>query len=701
MSGIMGQADDGASPPTAQVTPGGAAPRVYAALLRNKDFRNLSVSTFASALGDWIGFLAILALTEDILGQTRAAAFAVSAVMAARVLPSMLLGPVAGVFVDRWDRKRLMIACDVGRGIVMALIPFSDEILTLLLATLVIEVMSSLFGPAKDAVFPTLVKRHELVAANQLNLMLTYGTLPLAGVLFASMIGLAGPLSGTIPYLAERAVALPIWFNAVSFLASAPLIARLRTPHPRGRLGDTAAPSAWVELREGFVFIGRHPVIRALILGVMVAFAAAGAVISTGQFFARILNAGQSGFGILVAVVGVGLVAGLAASSVLSARLAPERLFAPGIGVAGGALIVAALMPTLTLAALPAMVMGAGAGVSFIVGYTILQSRADDRIRGRTFGAMNSGVRAAIFLSTTTAPFLVGLIGPERRVDGVYAYAVGGIRLTLVAAGTLALVGAVLTGRTFHRAVTQHPELDRPIGADLPPRPASRGLFVVFEGGDGAGKSTQMRLLRAAVEREGHDVLVTREPGGTPIGERVREILLSRSSEGMVDRAEALLYAAARAQHVDEVIRPALQEGTVVLCDRFVDSSVVYQGAGRGLGEGEVEQLNRWATAELQPDLVVLLDLDPGEGLQRVEGEPDRLEAAGLDFHRTVARAYRLRAATDAARYLVLDATRPVNELHAQIRAAVVARLQQLPSNEGERIDVSGGLAGETTEGGG
>ena len=132
----------------------------------------------------------------------------------------------------------------------------------------------------------------------------------------------------------------------------------------------------------------------------------------------------------------------------------------------------------------------------------------------------------------------------------------------------------------------------------------------------------------------------------------------------MADRTEALLYAASRAQHVEEVIQPALERGAVVLCDRFVDSSVVYQGAGRGLGEEPSNELNAWATDDLQPDLVVLLDLDPGEGLERVEGEPDRLEAAGLPFHREVASAYRRRAEKDPARYLVLDARRPSTTLH-------------------------------------
>ncbi len=161
--------------------------------------------------------------------------------------------------------------------------------------------------------------------------------------------------------------------------------------------------------------------------------------------------------------------------------------------------------------------------------------------------------------------------------------------------------------------------------------------------------------------------MVTREPGGTDIGEGIREVLLSRSSDAMSDRTEALLYAAARAQHVDEVIRPAIEKGAVVLCDRYVDSSIVYQGAGRGLGERAVADLNAWATGEVIARPVVLLDVDPAEGLRRATdgAAPDRLEAAGLDFHRSVADAYRARAELDPDRYLRASTRRrPVEHLH-------------------------------------
>src|SRR5680860_573533 len=157
----MSEHDQGAHAPM-QPRQGGTL-SAYRELLRNRSFRNLSLATLTSAMGDWIGFLAIIALTADILGPTRAAAFAVSGVMIARVVPSLLLGPVAGVFVDRWDRKRVLIATDIGRGVVMALIPFTNEVLTLVLATLIIELMSALFAPAKDSVLPGLVRQRDLV----------------------------------------------------------------------------------------------------------------------------------------------------------------------------------------------------------------------------------------------------------------------------------------------------------------------------------------------------------------------------------------------------------------------------------------------------------------------------------------------------------------------------------------------------------
>ncbi len=683
-------AEDQGREPDGEVLQGASA-STYLNLAKNRGFRNLAGSTLVSTIGDWMGFLAIIALVSRDLGPTRFAAFAVSAVMAARVLPSLVLGPVAGMLVDRWDRKRVMIAAHIGRGMIMALIPFAD-VLALLLATLVIETMSALFGPARDAVFPTLVRKHELVVANQVNLVTTYGTLPISGGLYAVLVLLGERLAGAEGLLAERPQAVPIWVNAGSYVLAALFVARI----PMGRRvarqpgGTEPRASHWEEFKEGLRFVGGHPVIRSLIVGVMVAAGVAGVVITVGEFFGQLLNAGSSGYGILVAVVGSGLVIGLLVAAPLTDRISTERLFGPGIGLAGVGLIVTATMPTMGAVIAPAMMMGAGAGVAFIVGYTVLQQRADDRIRGRTFGAFNSGVRAAIFGSTIFAPVLIGVLGRERRVlteleDGtrafLFPYSFGGVRLTLLLAGVLAVVGAVWTGVALHRALKRE-EVPAEGQLDLPPQPrdlapTQHGALIVFEGGDGAGKSTQIRLLRAAIERAGCDVVVTREPGGTRVGEAIREVLLSPMTHDLSDRAEALLYAAARAQHVDEVILPALEKGAVVLCDRYIDSSVVYQGAARGLGDEQILELNRWATGALVPKLTVLLDVDPAEGLRRAtQGrEADRLESAGLAFHRRVRDAYRRLADADPDRYLVLDASLPVEDLHEEIRTEVLRRL--------------------------
>lgn len=194
-----------------------------------------------------------------------------------------------------------------------------------------------------------------------------------------------------------------------------------------------------------------------------------------------------------------------------------------------------------------------------------------------------------------------------------------------------------------------------------------RSAFIAFEGGEGAGKSTQVVRLAEHLRAQGHDVLVTHEPGDTRIGPQVRRILLDPANAGLSARAEALLYAADRAEHVDAVIRPALARGRVVLTDRYVDSSLAYQGAARPLEQDEVAWVNRWATGGLLPDLTVLLDVDPAEGLRRAADEPDRLEAEPPAFHEAVRAAFLELAAREPARYLVVDASAEPDVVAARV----------------------------------
>lgn len=211
------------------------------------------------------------------------------------------------------------------------------------------------------------------------------------------------------------------------------------------------------------------------------------------------------------------------------------------------------------------------------------------------------------------------------------------------------------------------PQLSSPI---LP------GRFIVFEGGDGAGKSTQAHLLASALRATGREVLLTREPGGTEIGERLRSLVLDHGQGAVDARTEALIFAAARAAHVQQVIVPALEAGSIVISDRYVDSSIAYQGVGRGLGTADVASINEWATSGLSPDLTVLLDVSAEAGrARRTAGEAaeDRMESEPDDFHVRIRRAFTTLAAAAPDRYLVLDAGAPIQKLAAEIHTRVAS----------------------------
>ncbi|HET8621179.1 MAG TPA: dTMP kinase [Acidimicrobiales bacterium] len=199
------------------------------------------------------------------------------------------------------------------------------------------------------------------------------------------------------------------------------------------------------------------------------------------------------------------------------------------------------------------------------------------------------------------------------------------------------------------------------------------GRFIVFEGGEASGKSTQSARLASRI-----GAVHTREPGGTAVGAALRSLLLDARTTGLDDRAEALLMAADRAQHVSEVVRPALASGRHVVSDRYIGSTLAYQGFGRGLAVSELRRLSAWAADDLWPDLIVLLDVPLDVGLGRLGSEPDRLEAAGEEFHDRVTRGYRALAATDTDRWVVVDGTRSPEDVAEAVWQAVVSRLPDL-----------------------
>ena len=201
------------------------------------------------------------------------------------------------------------------------------------------------------------------------------------------------------------------------------------------------------------------------------------------------------------------------------------------------------------------------------------------------------------------------------------------------------------------------------------------GYFVAFEGGEGVGKSTQEALLSDYLTQQGHVVLRTREPGGTPAAEQIRDTVLSRAHEGMNPQSEALLFAAARGDHVARVVRPALARGEVVICDRYIDSSISYQGYARALGADRIKDLSMWATGGLLPDLTIVMALDPEVSMKRVVN-PDRLESEPMQYHRDVADAFLEIVAQDPSRYLIVDAAGTKEESARVIRERVMQELK-------------------------
>ena len=224
----------------------------------------------------------------------------------------------------------------------------------------------------------------------------------------------------------------------------------------------------------------------------------------------------------------------------------------------------------------------------------------------------------------------------------------------------------------------------------------ARGVFITFEGGDGSGKSTQIQSVRDWFESRGREVIVTREPGGTELGTEIRR-LVQNGPEDVDARTEALLYAADRAYHVATVIGPALERGAVVLGDRYIDSSLAYQGAARSLGVDEIASLSAWATQGLYPSLTFLLDLPPEVGARRRTDAPDRMERESMDFHERVRHEYLRLADAEPDRIVVIDAVGTVDEVFSEIRGVLVERFEGGVATIDEAVDAP--LGAETREG--
>jgi dTMP kinase len=631
----------------------------YRLLLKNGNFLRFFLAQAVSSLGDWIGVIAIAVLAQTVFDSTAA----VGVVMIARVLPGFVVGPLGGVLADRWDRKRTMVLADALRAAIVFSLPFIPNLAYFVVASAALESLTLLWGPAKDASLPHFVPRAQLIHANSMSLIAVYGPWPVASILFASLSAIGGFLAANVEVLrglSDSPEALALWVDSLTFLFSAVMISTLSITSSRTRARSFDLEEVRRDLVEGLLFVRDHDQVRPWMLGIAITFTAAGGVFSLGpEFVKEILEESSSAFGLVMGFFGTGMIIGLLASGVLAKRIKKDVLFSSTIMLLGAGLIALAGTSSLNFALPIAGALGFFGGVGYSIGYALMQATTEEELRGRTFGAAYTLIRLGTLVGLGIFPLIAGAIGENHVVDlpGDATLALPGSRVTLWLAGLLVIGGGVLS-LTAVRA--------RRISAV--PSPGKRSaFFIAFEGGEGAGKSTQMAALVKWLEARGEDVVTTREPGGTAIGSRLREVLLDPVSSEMDPRTEALLYAADRAQHAAEVIRPALAEEKIVVSDRFVDSSLAYQGLARGLGLQQIYDISAWATNGLVPDLVFYLDLDATAGLARVGEGRDRLEQEDDDFHARVGAAYLELAQKFPERFVVLDARRGQAEIHAEV----------------------------------
>jgi dTMP kinase len=653
-------------------------------VLAIKPFRRLWISLSLSSLGDWLGFLATTALARELVNTGSDQDYAVAGVLFVRLLPALFIGPIAGAWADRFNRRTTMVVTDVIRFLLFLSIPLELHLWWLLIASFLIECNSLFWIPAKEASIPNLVPRNQLESANKLSLLTTYGFGAVAAALFIALSFINRVLAHELSFFRTNPINLALYIDAATFMVSALTIVNLhQINRPIPARADESAGAEQVGLIRSIVqgvrFLGTQRWLKGLVIGICGATGAGAAVIGLSQLFAHELKGGDAAYGTLFGTVFVGLAAGMFLGPRLIGPFSRRRVVGLGIIACGVTLSVLALVPNLALAIVATGVMGFWAGLVWVVALTLIGLEVSDELRGRTFAFIYNLMRLVLLIMVVAAPTIAGLVGRHYVIVAGSQVRLDGVIVTLFGAGLL----AVILGLICYRMMDDR--RDVPLWADLIAaarrhrprlgRGTTAGLFIAFEGGEGAGKTTQVQRLAKALEGLGYEVVVSFEPGATPIGARLRTVLLDRESGGLSPMSEALLYAADRGQHVGDVVRPALERGAIVITDRYIDSSIAYQSGGRQLPEVDVRRLSTLATGGLRPDLTVLLDISPDVGLARLTGPADRLEAEAIEFHRRVRQTFLDLASQSRERYVRIDATLSADQIFAVVMARVTPLL--------------------------
>jgi dTMP kinase len=431
-------------------------------LLGSASFLRLWLAQVVSSLGDWIGLFAILTLTARVGKGSPEAAIAL--VMSARMIPGFFLASVGGVLVDRWDRRRVMVTCDIGRGLVLATLPFVNSVWGLFLASLVLEVLTLLWSPAKEASVPNLVAADKLASANSFSLAAAYGTFPVASALFASLTKVAeilGRHAGVLHVLRLNQESLAIYFDVVTFFVSASLIWSLTlTRNRRAERMPIDLTHTFTEIKEGWRFIGTNPTVRSVMVGLGTGLIGGAMIAPLGPIYAtEVLRAGAAGFGLLLTALGMGVAVGVVGLSTFQKRISHSRTFPWAVVGAGVSMLVAVTMSNLALTMVFIGLMGICAGAVYVLGFTILQETVEDEIRGRTFATLYTLSRLCMLISLSLAPLLSrvlddvshALINGHLGVAGA-TLGVPGVRVTLWLGALIILAAGALALRAYRDA---------------------------------------------------------------------------------------------------------------------------------------------------------------------------------------------------------------------------------------------------------
>ncbi|MFE7709282.1 dTMP kinase [Streptomyces sp. NPDC057486] len=702
--------------PTSDTLAADSRERAVRALLRVPPLKRLWSAQLVGGVGDALALLVMVLLSlqaavlEGSFGSGyRGAAFAVAAVFGARILATLLfgavlLGPLTTLTAPGGplDRRWLMIGADGLRLALLVVAPLwidwmPDRALMMILVTVFVTgACERLWTVAKESAAPALLPSpppegaavrplpDHLDALRRLSLRTDFAAVPAAAavLLIATLIG--NLLGSGLEWFSFHQAALGSYVAAGLFSASISTLYFLElpgspTPRPRSPLEGLRRPSTGNGPDKGRT--GAVPLIVGACAAVAGAIAAAAAV---AALHAYDLGGGPATFALLILALAGATAAGIRTAEKVLPTLSRRRLLVFATAVTGVALLAMGLVPDTATVVLLAVLAGYAAGVAANTGHTLVDQETEESRRARTTEHLQAVVRVLVALGAVAGPLLAAAIGTHRLTVGDFVFAHGGAAFALMLIGALLLpVAAIVLAKTDDRSgVPLRRDLREALrGGEPAVAPAATGFFLALEGGDGAGKSTQVEALAEWIRAKGHEVVVTREPGATPVGKRLRSILLDVSSAGLSNRAEALLYAADRAEHIDSVVRPALERGAIVISDRYIDSSVAYQGAGRDLSPTEIARISRWATSGLVPHLTVLLDVDPETARERFTEAPDRLESEPPEFHARVRSGFLTLAAADPTRYLVVDAGQEPESITTVVRH----RLDQLlPLSEAE-----------------